>query len=218
MDAPESPFAAASPAGRLWALSRGMRVIRHRVKHGATVFRQGDPAHALFLLETGRVRMTRALEDGTSVTLLVAEAGEAFAEASLSAARYHCDAVAEVDSVIHALPKAGLLAALAAHPEESLALVLSLATQVRDLRARLELRNIRSAAARLLAWLSLHASGTPPAVRTERSWTLIATELGLTREAVYRALATLEREGRIRRDKHEVLLAPRAAGERTHRA
>ena len=35
----------------------------------------------------------------------------------------------------------------------------------------------------------------------ERSWTLIAEELGLTREAVYRALATLERERRIgRRD------------------
>lgn len=210
MDAPESRFPAGSPAARLWSLSRGMRVIRHHVAHGATVFRQGDLAGAVFLLETGRVRLTRSLEDGTAVTLLVAEAGESFAEASLSAARYHCDAVAETDSLIHALPKAALLDALAADPGESLALVLSLATQVRDLRARLELRNIRSAAARLLAWLSLHAAGTPPTVRTDRSWTLIAAELGLTREAVYRALAVLERQGRIRRDAHTVVLTGRA--------
>ncbi len=207
MTGAESPFAAGSPAARLWSLSRRMRVGRRRVEHGAAVFRQGDPANAVFLLESGRVRLTRTLEDGTSVTLLVAEAGEAFAEASLSAARYHCDAVAETDSLIHALPKANLLSALAADPQESLALAMSLATQVRDLRARLELRNIRPATARLLAWLRLHATGSPPAVRTERSWTLIAAELGLTREAVYRALAMLERQGRIQRGEGDVVLA-----------
>jgi DNA-binding IclR family transcriptional regulator len=38
---------------------------------------------------------------------------------------------------------------------------------------------------------------------------LIADELGLTREAVYRALASLEREGRIARSDHAVkLLVP----------
>ena len=101
-----------------------MRVGRRRVEHGAAVFRQGDPANAVFLLESGRVRLTRTLEDGTSVTLLVAEAGEAFAEAA-SAERYHCDAVAETDLLIHALPKAALLSALAADPQESLALAMS---------------------------------------------------------------------------------------------
>jgi CRP/FNR family transcriptional regulator, dissimilatory nitrate respiration regulator len=33
-----------------------------------------------------------------------------------------------------------------------------------------------------------------------RSWTLVAEELGLTREAVYRALAKLERQALIRRE------------------
>ncbi len=60
--------------------------------------------------------------------------------------------------------------------------------------------------ARLLAWLRLHASGKPPSVLLRRSWTLIADELGLTREAVYRALASLEREGRIERSDNTVRL------------
>jgi CRP-like cAMP-binding protein len=95
---------------------------------------------------------------------------------------------------------------LTADPAESLALAGALAGQVRDLRSALELRNIRSASARLMAWLRLHASGKPPIVMPCRSWTLIADELGLTREAVYRALASLEREGRIERSDNAVRL------------
>ncbi len=106
-----------------------------------------------------------------------------------------------------ALPRADLLSALAADPAECLALALALAGQVRDLRAKLELRNIRAAMNRLLTWLRLHASGNPPSVPMHRSWTQIADELGLTREATYRALAKLERQGRINRRSGLVELA-----------
>ena len=49
------------------------------------------------------------------------------AEASLSAAHYHCGAIAETDAAVLALPKADLLSALAADPAECLALTLTLA-------------------------------------------------------------------------------------------
>jgi CRP-like cAMP-binding protein len=162
----------------------------------------------MFLIETGRVRLARVLADGALLILYVAQAGESFAEASLSAAHYHCDAVAETDATLLALPKADLLSALAADPAECLALALALAGQVRDLRAKLELRNIRSATARVLAWLRLHASGDSLSVSMNRSWTQVADELGLTREAMYRALATLERQKQISRGPGLVKLAP----------
>jgi CRP-like cAMP-binding protein len=124
----------------------------------------------------------------------------------LSAAHYHCDATAETDAVVLALPKAALLAALAADPAECLALALALASQVRDLRAMLELRDIHGATARVMAWLRLRASGNPPIVSLRRSWSQVADEIGLTREAVYRALSTLEREGQISRNPDQVRL------------
>jgi CRP-like cAMP-binding protein len=194
-----SAFSPGSLAARLLAVLPRSRAARHRFSRGATIFRQGDRATAMFLIETGRVRLARVLADGTSLILYVAEAGESFAEASLSAAHYHCDAIADTDAAVVALPKADLLSALAADPAECLALTLALAAQVRDLRAKLELRNIRSASARVLAWLRLHASGNPPSVPMHRSWTQVADELGLTREVVYRALAALERQKRINR-------------------
>jgi CRP-like cAMP-binding protein len=215
MNANTSAFSPDSLAARLLTALHPSRVIRHRVTRGAAVFRQGDPAAAVFLIEAGRVRLVRVLEDGMPLGLYVAEAGESFAEASLSAAHYHCDAVAETDTVVLALPKSDLLAALAADPAECLALALALASQVRDLRARLELRNIRSATARVLAWLRLHASGNPPRAPIRRSWTQVADELGLTREVVYRVLAMLERQGRISREPGVVCLTTPA--EETHR-
>lgn len=201
-----TPFPADTLAARLLALPSRSRVTRQVVGPGESIFRQGHAANAVFLVEAGRVRLTRLLEDGTSVSLHLVEAGESFAEACLSADHYHCDAVAETNAVVLALPKADLLAALAVDPMAGLALVITLATRVRDLRVGLELRNIRSASSRVLAWLALRASGEPRVVHPGRSWTVVAEELGLTREAVYRALAMLERQGRIRREGKKVRL------------
>jgi hypothetical protein len=77
---------------------------------------------------------------------------------------------------------------------------------VHDLRAKLEVRNIRSAPERLMAWLRLHAHGSPPSVVLDRTWSEVAPEVGLTREAVYRALAVLERERRINQRKGVIAL------------
>ncbi len=188
-----------SLAAHLLHVLPASRVTRQWFDRGSAVFRQGDKVSAIYVVESGRIRLARVLADGTAVVLQVAEAGQSFAEAALSAARYHCDATAELDSAVLRLPKRDLLAALAADAAELLALTLALAAQVRDLRARLELRDIRSARERVLAWLHLRASGEPPMVTVSRAWTLIAGELGLSREALYRALAALEREGRIAR-------------------
>src|ERR1700681_3317191 len=103
MDASTSVFSPDSLAARLLAAVHQSRVTRHRIGRGAAVFRQGDPAAAVFLVETGQVRLVRFLADATPLVLHVAAAGDSFAEASLSAAHYHCDAVAETDAVVLAL-------------------------------------------------------------------------------------------------------------------
>lgn len=118
-----------------------------------------------------RLRLVRHLKDGSSVALHVARDGETFVEAPLWADAYHCDAVAEAPSDVTAIPKANLFATLESEPQALLALVRGLAAHVRDLWARLELRNIRSAPERILAWLRLQASGAPLTVRLDQPWT-----------------------------------------------
>jgi CRP/FNR family transcriptional regulator, dissimilatory nitrate respiration regulator len=190
------------------------RAGHRRLAAGEALFRQGDAPVALHVVRDGRVRLVRHLEDGSTVALHVAQANETLAEAALFADAYHCDAVADIPSEVTTVPKADLLAALEADPRACLALAKGLASHLRDLRAQLELRSIRSAPERILFWLRLHANGAPPTVRVDRPWTEIAAEIGLTREVVYRALAALERDGRIRREQGRVVLRPPAGGMR----
>jgi len=151
------------------------------------------------------------------VALHVARANETVAEAALFAEAYHCDAVAEARSEAIVLPKADLLGALAADPQASLTLAKGFAAQVRDLRAQLELRSIRSAPERILFWLRQRASGTPSTARIDRPWTEIAAEIGLTHEAIYRALAALERAGLVRRQPGLIVLRPPGGARRRPR-
>jgi len=193
------------------------RVGHRRLAAGETLFRQGDAPAAIYVVRDGRVRLVRHLNDGSAVALHVAQANETVAEAALFADAYHCDAVAEAASEVAVLPKSALLAALEADPLASLSLAKGLASHLRDLRAQLELRSIRSAPERILCWLRHRAGGTPPTVRLGRPWTEIAAEIGLTHEAIYRALAALERDGLITRRQGLVVLRPPAGGRRRPR-
>lgn len=173
---------------------------------GAAAFRQGDTVSAVFLVTKGRVRLRRNLEDGATVAVHTAFAGDSFAEAALFAEHYHCDAVAEVASVLRAYPVARLRQRLTTDPQAAFGFVRFMAAQVRDLRWRVELRNVHAAETRVMIWLEAKAQGLPPAVATTQPWTEIAHEIGLTREALYRTLARLEAQRRIRREKGRTVL------------
>jgi CRP-like cAMP-binding protein len=189
----------------LQRLSGGSGVPR-RLDAGEMLFTTGDPVRSLFVVEEGRLRLLRHTADGATLTLHVARAGEAFAEASLFSRIYHCDAMADVRSTMTAYPKRALLRALREDPEAALALTGHLAGQVQTLRGQVELLNIKSARDRVLAYLHNHPSASARRLEPERTWKTIATEIGLTHEAVYRALAELERDGLIERDEKAVVL------------
>ena len=141
----------------------------------------------------------------------VARPGETFAEAALFADAYHCDAIAQAPSQVTVIGKRDLLRDVRRDASKVLELARAMAGQVRDLRARLEIRNIRAADQRLLAWLRLRARGNPPSLELDRRWTQVAEEIGLTREATYRALSAMRRTGRIRMEGPIVRIAETAA-------
>jgi CRP-like cAMP-binding protein len=171
----------------------------HLLERGEYLFRQKQPATAIFAVLCGRIRLFRDLPDGSSVTLHVARSGETFAEAALFTTHYHCHAQAEIETRVMRLHSGQLLESIATHQELGMHLSRALATQVREMRAMLSLRDIRSADERVLTWLRLKARGEAMELVIDRPWTGISEELGLTKEAVYRSLARLQREGLIER-------------------
>jgi CRP/FNR family transcriptional regulator, dissimilatory nitrate respiration regulator len=170
------------------------------------LFRQGDKAAAIFEVQEGRLRLVRMTIDSRPVVLHTARKGDLFAEAALFADTYHCDALAATGSRVRIYPKPDLLLALRSDPALAERFMAHLARQIQLLRARLEERNIRSATERVLHHVALAAGKGGRTMQLDGSLIDLAAELGLTHEALYRALASLEKTGVIARTRSEIEL------------
>lgn len=173
---------------------------------GEQLFGQGDPAVAIYKVESGQLRLIRRTIDDHLVILHTARQGEFFAEAALFADAYHCDAVATLPSRVRVYPKATVKQALRGNASLSQEFMARLARQLQDLRARMELRNIRSARERVLQYLRLRAATRGRSFVIEGQWQDVAAEVGLTREALYRTLASLEAEEWLTREGTRITL------------
>lgn len=150
--------------------------------------------------------MQRVTSDGGRIVLHVAQVGETFAEASLFSDRYHCDAIAELDCRVGIYPKKELARRFRDDPAGLWEFAAALARQIQQIRGRYELKQIRSAPERVLQFLRLRcdASGV---YRLERSLKDMAVELGLSHEALYRALSALAAKGNVIRHAGHLRLA-----------
>lgn len=172
---------------------------------GGMLFHKGDSASGIFILLEGAVRLVRVTPDGAAVTLHLVRPGEMFAEASLFSRHYHCDAIADADSVVGLYPQSKLTAQLRRDPEALWNLARELAQRLQDMRQRYELKQIRSASERVLQFIRLRCDAAGH-FRVTGTLKDVATELGLTHEALYRTLARLERLKRISRLKDGLCL------------
>ena len=182
----------------------GLRPKR-KLARDEPLFRQGDPATAVFLILRGRLRMIRHLASGDRITIHTGRRGELFAEGSLFSDVYQCDAIAAEPTRVRACDKAEMLAAIGDSPSTMLALLEQVTHSLHHARAMRELRNIRSADDRVLHHLHLSAS-KDGAVVFDRPLLEVAEDLGLTHEAYYRALAALARGGAIKRSGRKIRL------------
>lgn len=169
-----------------------------RLDRGEPLFRQSEPATAVFLIASGRLRMIRHLSSGDRITIHTGRRGELFAEGSLFSDVYQCDAIAAEPTRVRICGKTEMLAAIADSPSAMLSLLEQVTHSLHHARAMRELRNIRSAADRVLQHLRLSASKNG-AVVFDRPLLEVAEDLGLTHEAYYRALASLAQVGAIKR-------------------
>lgn len=176
----------------------GVRPVSRSLAAGAFLFRQGDRTVGMFFLKSGRLRMQRVTPDGGTVSLHIVRPGETCAEPSLFSSRYHCDMLAETDAEVWLYPKKELVDSLRGNPESLWDFAGGLARGLQGMRQRYELKQIRSAPERVLQLLRLRCDDSG-AYRTSGSLKEMAAELGLTHEALYRAMAVLERGRRIRR-------------------
>lgn len=166
---------------------------------GEFLFQKGDPSTHLYMVLDGCVRLVRYSREGDAIIMHSARTGDSVAEASLFSDTYHCNAEAMTPSTVACYDKKSILGILRDSPERSMACIALYSREVRNLRALLEVRAIRSARERVLLYLLLQADPQTMAVRVSGTIKEMAQDLAITHETLYRTLANLEKEGKIAR-------------------
>lgn len=162
------------------------------------LFRQGDAPLGLVLVLKGQMDLIRWTAGGRSIRIHRALQNETFAEASLFVQECHCDAVAAMATELTILSRRAVLDAFAAKPDLSSRFTAYLAQSLMDARRLLEVRSLHPLSDGIMARLVELVDGNDD-LPANVSLLSLAQDLDVTAPALYRALAQLEKEGRVTR-------------------
>lgn len=164
---------------------------------GSVLFSIGESPKFVYFIVRGEARLRRYSQEG--MEMVMQRARYSFlAEASLEAAAYHCDGIATEPVLALAFPIGDFRIALAECPNFRAKWISLLLREVRRARGQVERQGLRNAGDRILHYIETECpSGQLNLNQTQKAW---ASELGLTHEALYRALGKMSRQGVLRVD------------------
>ena len=167
-----------------------------RFSAGQTIFHAGDPADAVYQVLHGEVQLYRHDLAGHKILLHHAKNGDFFAEASLNANHYHCTAVCAKDSEVVRFDSAKIRDLLSGNPGFAAYWVNYLSSELRRQRASVERLSLNTAEQRLVHFLM--TEGEPAGeLMLNGSLSDLADRLGLSREALYRCMSKMKKQGRL---------------------
>ncbi|MFN3494690.1 MAG: Crp/Fnr family transcriptional regulator [Hydrogenophaga sp.] len=186
----------------LLAASSGLEL-----RKGDVLFRQRQRPRFLAFVVDAEIVLERTGQGGDPVVLQRVRHGFV-AEASLQSGSYHCNAVVTSTGSAIAVPVEPLKAELATDNAFAMRWISMLNAEVRRLRAQSERLSIRGVGDRLLHLVE--TEGVDGVLRVGSGLKSLATELAVTHEALYRAVALLEKRGVMAREPGRLVVTPKA--------
>ena len=191
---------------------------RRQFRQDEAIFQQGDPGQALYMVESGQVRIYVQDEEGQEISVNLCGPGDLFGELALiDGLPRSASAVAMEDTVVLVLSHDRFREQMRRYPQMALNLMKALSVLVRyntQQVGSLTLLDIPGRLARKLLELAQdHGQVEPEGVRINLALTQsdLASLIGTTRESVNKAMSTFRREGLIFvRQNHIVIADPDA--------
>lgn len=155
----------------------------------------------MIYVASGEVVLQRLGIQGENVVLQRARQGFV-AEASLQSTSYHCDAVVTVSGDLVVIPIEPLRQSLLAEPAFAMRWMGMLNQELKRLRAQCERLSLKGVRDRLLHLIE--TEGQRGRLSLDAGLKSMASELGVTHEALYRTVAELEKQGSLRREDGQI--------------
>lgn len=177
------------------------------VEKGRTIYRQEDKAQGLFLLKTGRVRLSRIGPGGKKLGLAVLEPGTFFGEMPLLGERMrNAYAEAAEDCLLCVMSQHDIERLVLAQPQVGLRMIAVLSRWLAESEARLEDLAYRSVPMRLASvLLRLGEDGVVEGVTHEE----LGNMVGAYRETVTKTLNEFQAAGYVKLSRRKVQIYDR---------
>lgn len=202
-------------AGDLPPALRQLPAVRHAYRRGAAIYRVEESADAVYLVLSGRVRLTRVAGDGRESVLHVLKSGEVFGEvAALGAAKRPEQAVAMDDIVVAGWPAAEVHRRVLQTPQLAAWFSALLATRLAEAHDRIETLSFDPIPKRLARVILRHASrfGTRMADGRVRALPLtheaLAQEVATSREIITHHMNHFRANGLLNYSRREIEVVP----------
>lgn len=186
---------------------------RRRYRAGEPVFREGDPGTALYVVDTGEIRILLGGADGKEVVLSLLGSGEFFGElALLDGEPRSADAVATAPTEVLVLPRDDFLRLLREVPAVSINMLAALSRRFRRTDRLVHdaaFSDVRTRVTRLLLELAdTHGRLGPGGVTIGPRLTQgdLASMVGATRESVNKVLRSYAAQGLLRHERGRLAL------------
>jgi CRP/FNR family transcriptional regulator len=176
------------------------------VERGASIYSVGEPADAIFLVESGAIELSRVLT-GRQVSLAILGPMDAFGEAALAGVEKRADAASAVeDSILCAVEALPFEKFLTAHPDLALRFTQLLVRRLLRVEDRIQdilFENVRTRLAHTIARLARRFGEHVPGgtrLNLRLTQTDLAQLIGSTRETTSTMFNELRREGLVEND------------------
>jgi len=171
---------------------RDVRLLE--VPNAATLFTSNSKPERIFYVLAGEVCLVRRSRSGERTVLHRSRNGF-IAEASLFDLSYDCEAITVEPSKLVAIPRKEFVESLKDGDHASFQWIAYLLRELRTSRAKAERLSLKTAPERIVHYIDFYGHGGNYYLSgTKKNW---ASELGLTHEALYRALAQMKKLGRL---------------------
>lgn len=198
------PYFAQVPLRQLERLAQKAR--RRPFDAGQILFLTGEDSAGLWILESGRVKVYKVVQEGREHVLHLLGPGDTFNDVpAFDGGPNAASAMTITAGVAWVLSASTLQYALEDDHDLALGVIAGLNQRIRQLVVQIEDLALRSVTARLARFL-LEQRENPSLAGPAVTRALIATHLGTTPETVSRALRTLEEAGALEFDRHRIII------------
>ena len=193
--------------------SLATKVTLHQVRRRRVIFLPGDPGTSVYLLNSGRVKISRVTRDGKELTLCYLDQGELFGELCLVDGGPREDMAETMESVVVSeIPRQAFLELLESSSEVSARMTMLMCQRRRELERKVEdlvFKDVSAKLAELLLDLGRqhgveHPGGVLLGVKITHQE--MANLIGSTRETVSLTLSQFKRGGMIMSEGRRIIL------------